>query len=506
VAEELALLIDFGSTFTKVTAVDLRHARIVARAQSPSTVLTDVCIGLLSALERLHEYRPIFKAKPKDLSALDGFFVRASSSAAGGLRIVVIGLVPGLTVEAANAAALGAGGKIVGTFAFKLGERQIAEIAALKPDIILLTGGTDGGDSQTIVHNGALLAASPLSVPFVVAGNRRVAEQVRDGLTAAGKEACCADNVMPTAEEIVPQAAQGEIRRFFMRRIIESKGLDKVQSLVHIVLPTPMAVLKAAELGAQGTAEHPGWGELLMVDVGGATTDVYSIGDGRQTELDTIPKGLPEPFAKRTVEGDLGIRSNAATILKRVGADGLYAQFTALFPEHPASRGQVLDYVASLNDQPDRVPVESWQSAADATLARLAVDLAIERHVGRKEPYYSAGGTIFLQTGKDLTETPTLVGTGGVFTYNAYANRILAGGVQHRERYDVLRPEAPSVVLDRNYILYSIGLLADSHPQVALQIFQDQLVAGHAVGPVPGSAAGEIVGHGHGHGAGHECC
>jgi len=153
----------------------------------------------------------------------------------------------------------------------------------------------------------------------------------------------------------------------------------------------------------------------------------------------------------------------------------------------------------------DRVPQHDWQFAADATLARLAVDLAIERHVGRKEPYYASGGTVFLQVGKDLTETPTLVGTGGVFTYNPYAHRILAAGVQHQERYDVLRPEAPSIVLDRNYILYSIGLLADSHPAVALQIFQDQLVAGHTVGPVPGAAAIEIPAT-HSHGAGHECC
>lgn len=503
--DSIALLIDFGSTFTKVTAVDLHHARILGRGQAPSTVTSDVCIGLLAALGQLHEAHHLFVTKPADLDALDGFYVQASSSAAGGLRIVVIGLVPGLTVEAANAAALGAGGKIVGTFAFKLGGEQIAQIAQLKPDIILLTGGTDGGDSRTIRHNGALLARSSLAVPFVVAGNRAVADQVRDDLVAAGKEACCADNVLPAANVLSPHSAQSEIRRFFMRRIVEGKGLDRIQARVPVVLPTPMAVLRAAVLVSQGTAERPGWGELVMADIGGATTDVYSIGAGRQIEQDTIPKGLPEPFAKRTVEGDLGIRSNAGTILKRVGAGYLHAQFQALFPEFPVEQSELLDFVAGISERTDRIPRQDWQFAADAVLARVAADLAIERHVGRREPYYASGGTVFLQTGKDLTETATLIGTGGVFTYNPYADRILTGGLRHHERYEVLRPASPEIVLDRNYTLYAVGLLAESHPAVALRMFQDHVGGAWEPASANGPPA-TVTPHAHGDSAGHVCC
>ena len=490
-----ALLIDFGSTFTKVTAVDLRHGHIMGRGQAPSTVATDVCAGLLAALERLHEDHKIFKEAPQGLEALDGFFVQASSSAAGGLRIVVVGLVPGLTVEAANGAALGAGGKIVGTFAFRLDEQKIADIARLKPDIVLLTGGTDGGDTRTILHNGALLARSPLSIPFVVAGNKATASEVRDLFAAAGKEVSIADNVLPAANTLAPQSAQAEIRRLFMRRIVEGKGLDRIRSRVPVVLPTPMAVLKAAMLGSQGTGDQPGSGELLMVDVGGATTDVYSIGAGRQGEHDSIPKSLPEPFAKRTVEGDLGIRSNAGTILHRVGAEFLHDQFAALFPEHPVSRDRLLDYVSTLGEETDRLPQEDWQLAADAALARVAVDLAIERHVGRKEPYHASGGTVFLQVGKDMTETAMLIGTGGVFTHNPHAERILASGVRHRERTEILRPAAPAIVIDRDYMLYAVGLLADSHPTVALRLFQNHLGAGRVTAmPI------------HADGAGHVCC
>ena len=110
----LAILIDFGSTFTKVTAVDLDNARLMGRSQAPSTVLTDVREGLLQALNELHQRLPLFERPPVDLSSLEGKTVLASSSAAGGLRIAVVGNVPGLTVEAANQSALGAGAKIVG--------------------------------------------------------------------------------------------------------------------------------------------------------------------------------------------------------------------------------------------------------------------------------------------------------------------------------------------------------------------------------------------------------
>ena len=473
----LALLIDFGSTFTKVTAVDLDESRIVGRGQAPSTVETDVGEGLLHALERLRQCDKLFGNEPMDLDALGGTHVRACSSAAGGLRIVVAGLVPGLTVEAANAAALGAGGKVVGAFGFKLGEDDIGEIVGLKPDMIMLTGGTDGGDTQTIFHNAAMLARTALPVPFVVAGNSAVSAEVGEIVAAAGKEVSCADNVMPEMNKLSPASAQKEIRRLFMRRIVDGKGLDRIKARVPVVLPTPLAVLKAAFLGSQGNQEETGCGDLLLVDVGGATTDVYSIGEGTQRGKDIIPRGLPEPFAKRTVEGDLGLRFNATTILDRVGAEFLYAEFQAGFPELRITCADLLAYVQAISEETGRVPTEDWQFAADAVMARIAVDVAIERHAGKREPYHSSGGTVFLQSGKDLTETSTLIGTGGIFTYNPYADRILAPGARANGRYEVLRPADPRILLDQDYVLYAVGLLADSHPMVALRIFRNHFAS-----------------------------
>jgi uncharacterized protein (TIGR01319 family) len=473
----LALLIDFGSTFTKVTAVDLEAARILGRAQAPSTVDSDVSEGLVRALALLAGTVPAMAARPAGLDGLDALNVRASSSAAGGLRMVVAGLVPGLTVEAANAAALGAGAKVVGAYGFKLDKADIAEITALAPDMILLTGGTEGGDQATISHNAAMFAEAPLSVPMVVAGNTQAAAAIGELLTRAGKEVRCTANVLPAAGTVAPEAAQKEIRHLFMRRITDAKGLDRIKARVPVVLPTPMAVQKAALLGAQGLDGMPGLGALLLVDVGGATTDVYSIGDGKPRGKDMIPAGLPEPFSKRTVEGDLGLRYNARTILGQVGEDFLWAAFTAAFPEFETGREDLLAYVEAVSSETDRVPSADWQFAADAVMARIAVDLAIARHVGRSEPYYAGGGAVELVTGKDMTETPTLIGTGGIFTYNRFAERILLAPSRDGATQQILRPLNPRIQIDEDYVLHAVGLLAESHPEVALRIFQDHFPA-----------------------------
>jgi len=469
----LALLIDFGSTFTKVTAVDIDRPRLIGRAQSPSTIDRDVTDGLLAALSQLRTVSPELSGLPRDdLDGLERVFVRASSSAAGGLKIVVVGLVPGLTVQAANAAALGAGAKVVGTFGFKLNDDAMAEIEALEPDMVLLTGGTDGGDRATIVHNAARIARAPLMVPVIAAGNARAAGDIARAFGAAGKDVIIVDNVMPAAGIVRPRAAQAAIRELFMQRITDAKGLDRIKDHVPVVLPTPMAVQKAAELGAEGLDGIPGCGELMLVDVGGATTDVYSIGDGQPRGKDMIPASLPEPHSKRTVEGDLGLRFNARTILARAGADRFWEDFAATFPEIDADRAEVLDFVAAVSAETGRVPGCDWQFAADAVMARTAVDIAIQRHVGSAEPYFSSGGTVDLVSGKDMTQTPLLIGTGGVFTYNPFAERVLTGSGPGPDHRRVLRPIRPRIFTDRDYVLHAIGLLADSHAGVAMDLFQ----------------------------------
>lgn len=471
----LAILIDFGSTFTKVCAVDLASAQLLGRSQSPSTVDTDVREGLLRALAVLHERHAIFPERPRSLSILAGNIVLASSSAAGGLRIAVVGNVPGLTVEAANQAALGAGAKVVGATAFKLSEAKLAALEALRPDMILLTGGVDGGDAETITHNARLVAQSALSVPMVVAGNGAAADAVVSLLQRRGKEVCSVANVMPGAGKLDVEPAREAIREIFMARITQAKGLDGLAGVVPVVLPTPMAVLQGVRLGAEGTAGESGWGDMLVVDVGGATTDVHSIGDGRPGGENVIVQSMAEAYAKRTVEGDLGIRYNAGTILERVGEDSLRQDLQRNFGRTAVTAAMLRGYVDQLGHDTSTLPQADWHSAADAVLARAAVEIAIARHVGRRERIVAREGEAWLHYGKDMRDTRTLIGTGGVFVHNAHAAFIL----DQREQTDVpvqaLRPRQPKMYLDASYLLYAVGLLAADYPAVGLRLFQQSM-------------------------------
>ena len=257
------LLIDFGSTYTKVTAVDVDAEALLGTASAYTTVETDVGDGLQNALAKLHE-------QTGDLSYAQTY---ACSSAAGGLRMMVSGLVPELTSEAAKMASLGAGAKIIKVFSFQLTEDDLEEIKEAKPDIFLLVGGTDGGNSECIVHNAAMLASLHPDFPIVLAGNRSAARQCQRILEGCEVHLC--DNVMPKFGVLNIEPTQKAIRSIFLERIISAKGLSKAAELLSdIIMPTPAAVLAAMNLLAQGTGEESGIGDLVAVDVGGATTDV----------------------------------------------------------------------------------------------------------------------------------------------------------------------------------------------------------------------------------------
>jgi len=471
----LALLIDFGSTFTKLTAVDLSSARLLGKSQAASTVATDVREGLLRALAGLQERHRLFDHAPDDLSVLAEKIVLASSSAAGGLRIAVVGNVPGLTVEAAHQAALGAGAKIVGSTAFKLSMDKLDEIEQLRPDMILLTGGVDGGDEATILHNAQMLGSSTLALPIIVGGNGAVAAQVAEILRRCGKESRVVENVMPKAGTLSVESAREEIRKLFMERIIHAKGLDEVKKFCPVVLPTPMAVLEGLRLGAEGCDGEMGWGGVLLVDVGGATTDVHSIGHGVPVGENVIAQGLAEAYAKRTVEGDLGIRFNAATILARIGLDKLVADLQRDFPQVAAEPEMFRDYIDQISRDTGLVPEQPWHSAADAVLARTAVDLAVARHVGRRERIVAREGEAWVHSGKDLRDTRTLIGTGGVFVHNPFAGYILSQPEQTDERVQALCPKNPNLFLDSSYLLYAVGLLSERYPRAAFKLFSDHL-------------------------------
>ena len=447
-----ALLIDFGSTYTKLRAVDVSGRRLLAAGQGPSTVTTDIRIGMRAALADL-EGR---------LGGLPRFDYRlASSSAAGGLRMVTVGLVRELTAEAARRAALGAGARLVGAFAYRLTAADIDAICALAPDILLLAGGTDGGNSEVVLANAQRIAGSRLACPIVYAGNRSAADDVRTLLSA--KNAIVTDNVMPEFNVLSIEPARAAVRRVFIDRIVHAKGIDKAAAEFDAVLmPTPAAVLEGARLIADGTAETPGFGTVLVIDPGGATTDVHSIAAGAPA-ANVIAQGLPEPRVKRTVEGDLGMRHNAGAIVEAAGSERIAA-------DAHLTETRVRELIDLVTGDVERLPAHPDEFALDTALARAAVRIAVTRHCGTLETCYTVTGPVTVQHGKDLSGVDVVIGTGGAIVSSRDPRAVLANTLADPAEPLSLRPRQPRLMLDGDYLLYACGLLATVEPQAAFEL------------------------------------
>lgn len=464
-----ALLIDFGSTHTKVLAVDLDAERVVGRAQAVTTVDSDITIGLNRALDAL--------LSGGALTERDVAEKYASSSAAGGLRLGTIGLVPALTLEAARRAALGAGAKVVWSSGYEIDDDKLAELRAAACDIVLLSGGTDGGDKAVITHNARVLAASTLDVPIVVAGNRSAAQAVRRILEEAGKSVVVTGNVLPELDVLNVEPAQDAVRDIFMKRITQAKGLARAQSYVgDIVMPTPKATLQAARLLAEGVDGEAGIGPLLVVEVGGATINIHSVADGAPSDPSTVVRGLPETRVKRTVEGDLGIRYNAPTILDFIGIERCLARLHALSPPAQVDAEVLAARVDALSRNVGFAPQDELDHAIDRVLAESAIAFAVGRHAGTLKHEHTLAGEIKVQQGKDLTRTANVVGTGGIFKYGRCARQLLDAARFDAAQPWSLRPLAPRAWIDAEYLMYGIGLLAEAHPAAALQIAKKSLV------------------------------
>lgn len=454
------LLVDFGSTFTKLTAVDLEKEEIIATAKAITTVEKDILLGYQKALDRL------FKKIGHEMT-FDK--ITACSSAAGGLKMVAIGLVEELTTEAARRVCLGAGAKVELVLSHNINLHEVEEIKEKDIDIILLAGGANGGNKECVIHNAKQLAKSNIKAPIVFAGNKDATDEIEEILTNANKEFYICENVMPRLNVLNINSAKDTIKDIFVKNIIEAKGIKKVEKLVgEVVLPTPNAVLMAAELLSTGFGDEPGLGDLMLADVGGATTDIYSMGSGLPTQMNAILSGLEEPYAKRTVEGDLGMRYSSLGILQ---------SFTASEISH--WKNQNVDIEAEAHKRHDDIEFISSTDEdyiADDIFAGKCIDVATSRHVGTLKGVYTPMGVMYYQVGKDLTQTNYFIGTGGVVISSKDPVAILKNGIKMASKPMELRPQQPEYLLDKTYILSAMGLLSMDHPEIALRIMKKYMV------------------------------
>lgn len=379
--------------------------------------------------------------------------VLVCSSAGGGLRLAVVGHERLVTAEAGHRVGLSAGGKVVHVASGALDGPAVRALRASRPDVVLLVGGTDGGNAEVLVHNAHRLARARIAVPVVVAGNRAARDEVADLLASTGRRFVLADNVLPRIGVVAPQSARGAIREMFLSHVIGGKGLSRGPLFASLVrAPTPDAVLSGVQVLAETAGE-----DVMVVDVGGATTDVYSVLTPEGEDATLRKDVVATLWHARTVEGDLGMRWSAAGVLEAVAAE-------ALEPEDPAG---LAGWVRQVSADPQRLPASEHEHEHELQLAGLAALLACRRHARPPGPGESP---------RPLVNVRHLVGSGGVLRHApaAAAEELLAAVL--RDHGGGWRPPADAGVgVDTAYLLFAAGLLAAEHPDTARAVAQQVL-------------------------------
>lgn len=454
----ISVSIDIGSTWTKGAVFDVGsddHIDVKNYALTPTTTdhLADGFFTVLNKILNVSDARPLLEAGKIDISY--------SSSAKGGLAVAALGLVPTITLESAKVTAHSAGAKVSQHFAYKLNRTDIRALEQTPPDIFLFTGGTDGGDVGYGLQNARMLAESDLNCSIIYAGNRDIQDDVAEILS--DKDLTIVNNILPSLDSPNPFDARKAICDIFLKKIVKGKGLDViVEQTGEEPRPTPFSVF---ELVQQIRDTIPGWEEFVLMDMGGATTDIYSSCNNSLLP-DTILHGIPEPKVKRTVEGDLGMRVSAV-IAGEAGRGLAEAQFV----NHPEQLDAFYRYTHHINAHPDYLPQTDEERVYDHLLAGICVALGTERHAGTKQQVTTCAGTVDLQIGRDLSRVRKVIGTGG------WLSRTDDFAIQQYMKYrkfdnkgrQILLPDEFEYYRDSQGLFPLLANVACRHPKAAAQ-------------------------------------
>lgn len=426
------LCVDFGSTFTKAALVDPAVGGLLATREVPTTIGTDV-------LDGYHAIRGSLDA--------DGLptpeRVLACSSAGGGLRLAVVGYEREVTAQAGYRVGLSAGAKVVHVASGRLSGADVHDLRAARPDIVLLVGGTDGGNTDVLLHNAERLAHMRVAAPVVVAGNADAADDVAGALASTGRRFEVADNVLPQIGVIAPKGARAAIRAAFLHHVIGGKHLSRGTDFVDMVrAPTPDAVLAGVQVLADSIE-----GDVLVVDVGGATTDVYSALQPQGEDAGLAKDVVAPLWQSRTVEADLGMRWSAEGVVEAAQREAL-----------PVSDG-LAGYAARVAGDTAHLPADAREQALDLELARLAAMVAVRRHARPTSPGSSP---------RPLADVAHVIGSGGVLRHaGAGEQRAVLRAVTGDHAGGWRVPREARVATDTAYVLFAMGLLAEEHPEAA---------------------------------------
>ena len=445
------LVAEIGSTTTVVNAfqdVDGPCPAFIGQGQHPTTVNEgDVTIGLQGAIDSL--------MKNLQVANIEYDEMLATSSAAGGLKMTVHGLVYDMTVRAAKEAALGAGANIHKITAGKLMRGDLKKIKEIKPNIILIAGGVDYGERATAIENAEKIADLKLNVPIIYAGNVENTEEIQEIFREKNQSnVFCVENVYPKIDELNVEPTRAVIQDVFEEHIIHAPGMHRVKEMINgPIIPTPGAVMQASKLLKEVL------GDLVTFDVGGATTDLHSVTEGSE-EINRILIS-PEPVAKRTVEGDLGVFVNMENIVQLIGAETLekntsYDLYTVMKQHKP-------------------IPQSEHEKDFVERLALEAVKVSLNRHAGKLRNLYGASGKTTVAEGKDLSNIQYIIGTGGALTRLPNRIEIITKALEEQEANLLGPTKEVKILIDNHYIMASLGVLSKSHPVAALKLLQESL-------------------------------
>jgi uncharacterized protein (TIGR01319 family) len=427
------LATDCGSTTTKAILIQKKgdEYRLIVRGEAPTTVeapAEDVTRGVLNAVREVEELsgRQILDGEtiitPDDGTKGVDIYV-STSSAGGGLQMMVAGVVKQMTGESAERAALGAGAIVMDVIATNDGRRpheRIERIRLLRPDMILLSGGTDGGTVEKVVELGELIAAARPSarlgaqyqLPIIYAGNKDAQKNITD-LLADKCALSIEENIRPVLERENLKPARDAIHELFMEHVMaHAPGYKKLMAWTKVpIMPTPGAVGLIMQ-----TIAHLEDISVIGVDIGGATTDVFSVW---QTESE---KGVKAEVFNRTVSANLGMSYSVSNVFAEAGLPNVLRWVPFDIDER-----DLRNRIRNKMIRPTTIPQSLRELMVEQAIAREALRLAFKQHtelavglkgvqqartIGDTFKQSASGGSLVDMMGLDI-----LVGSGGVLSH-----------------------------------------------------------------------------------------
>ncbi len=488
---------DCGSTTTKAILIEKKNGeyRQTFRGEAPTTVeapFEDVTRGVLNSIQEIEELSGrkildgdniIMESNEKD--GVDAYI--STSSAGGGLQMMVAGAIKTMTAESAQRAALGAGAIVMDILASndkRLPHQKIERIRQLRPDMILLSGGTDGGTVTHVVELAEYIGAadpkprlgSGYQLPVLYAGNKDARPQIKEILDKK-MALVITDNLRPTLEKENLMPARLKIQDLFLEHVMaQAPGYKKLMKMTSVeIMPTPAAVGEIMKTIAKLNDIN-----VIGVDIGGATTDVFSVMDGT---------------FNRTVSANYGMSYSISNVLADATLKNVMRWLS-----FDINEAEVRDRIKNKMIRPTTIPQTLDELKIEQAIAREALRLSFTQHkllaVGLKgvqQQRTIAEAFAQQNTGQsiiDMMKVDMIVGSGGVLSHAPRRNQSMSMMI------DSFLPEGVTdITVDSIFMMPHLGVLSKINKKIAAEVFEKDclLYLGTCVAPVGTAKYGSKV-------------